>query len=76
MLEENFDGISPLKMALDNNQYDFIKILCKAKIIDKFNEKYEDDVIALVLRIASVATDYTADFEPKVVMLKDHFEKE
>ena len=75
LIEENFDGISPMKMALDNDQYDFIRILCKAKIIDKINSKYDDDVISHILRLAIAATDYKIDFEPKVILFRDHFEK-
>jgi hypothetical protein len=53
--EKNFDGISPLKMALDNNQFGLIKILCEKKIITVFEPEYEEDVIAYILRFALVA---------------------
>jgi hypothetical protein len=54
-IEKNFEGISPIKMALDNNQYSFIKILCERKIIEIFEPDYEEDIIAYILRFAQVA---------------------
>ena len=50
--EKNFDGISPIKMALDNNQYSFIKILCERGVIGTFLTEYEDDIISYLLRYA------------------------
>lgn len=51
-IEKNFEGISPIKMALENNQYGFIKILCDKEIIKIFEPDYEEDIVAYLLRFA------------------------
>lgn len=51
-VEKNFEGISPIKMALENNQYSFIKILCDKGIIKEFAPEYEEDIISYLLRFA------------------------
>lgn len=73
LLEKNYEGISPLKMMLDTNQYGFIKALCEKKIIDKFEASYEEDLVAHLLRFAQVATDST-EYDPRIILLMKHFE--
>jgi hypothetical protein len=71
-IEKNFEGISPIKMALDKNQYGLIEILCKEGAVDKFEEEYEDDVVNLCIRIALSATEFE-DLNTPVKLLREHF---
>ena len=76
LVEKNYEGISPLKMMLDNNQYGLVKLLCERKIVDKFEATYEEDIVAYLLRFAQVAIDGKTEFDPRVLMFMPHIEKE
>ena len=74
LLEKNFEGISPLKMMLENNQYSLIKILSDKGIITIFETEYEEDIVSYLIKFAITAHDYESEFKPRILMFKKHFE--
>lgn len=42
IMEQNYDGVSPMTLMLENNQYSLVKILCEQHIIDNFFPEQEE----------------------------------